>query len=568
MVSTGDRIRTRPGAGRRRFASVSAVLSLALTAASVWSSGRTDAGAAAQARPAPGTLFQTADNCMACHNGLQTSSGEDVSFGTAWRASMMANSARDPYWQASVRRETIDHPQAASHIEDECSVCHMPMARTVAAAGGGSGQVFAHLPLATGMTPEAALAADGVSCTLCHQITQDRLGSPESFTGGFVIDTSMNAPPEQRPVFGPYPIQPGRMRVMHSATGFLPVESLHVRNSGLCATCHTLFTTPRGPNGEALGPLFPEQVPYLEWQHSAYRDERSCQSCHMPIIEGEVRVSSVLGEPRTGAARHDFRGGNFFMLRMLNRYRDELAVQALPHELEAAARLALQHLQSEAARLAVRAGAIDNGMLPIDVEVQNLTGHKLPTAYPSRRVWIHLTVRDRNGRPVFESGAVASSGAIRGNDNDRDRSAFEPHHTRITSEDQVQIYESVMADTAGRVTTGLISAVRYLKDNRLLPHGFDKRTAGSDIAVVGGAAGDPDFEAPADRVSYGVNVGNAAGPFRIEAELRYQPIGFRWADNLRTYEAEEPRRFVKYFDSMSAASSEVLARTEITAPVR
>jgi hypothetical protein len=45
---------------------------------------------------------------MVCHNSLVTPSGEDVSIGTSWRGSMMANSSRDPYWQASVRRETLD----------------------------------------------------------------------------------------------------------------------------------------------------------------------------------------------------------------------------------------------------------------------------------------------------------------------------------------------------------------------------------------------------------------------------------------------------------------------------
>ena len=57
----------------------------------------------AQARAA--NLFLTSDNCMACHNGLSTTKGEGVSIGVDWRATMMANSARDPYWQASVRRE-------------------------------------------------------------------------------------------------------------------------------------------------------------------------------------------------------------------------------------------------------------------------------------------------------------------------------------------------------------------------------------------------------------------------------------------------------------------------------
>src|SRR5260370_41890372 len=54
--------------------------------------------------------FHTSDRCVACHNGMKTKSGEDISIGFDWRASMMANSARDPYWQASGRPESLDHP--------------------------------------------------------------------------------------------------------------------------------------------------------------------------------------------------------------------------------------------------------------------------------------------------------------------------------------------------------------------------------------------------------------------------------------------------------------------------
>ena len=81
-------------------------------------------------------LFTTSAACLSCHNGLVSPSGEDISIGTDWRASMMANSARDPYWQAAVRRETIDHPAAATDIEDECAACHMPMSRFEARAAG------------------------------------------------------------------------------------------------------------------------------------------------------------------------------------------------------------------------------------------------------------------------------------------------------------------------------------------------------------------------------------------------------------------------------------------------
>src|SRR5262245_18017363 len=55
--------------------------------------------AAQPSRPTDGVtrdeIFQSADNCVACHNGLTTRSGEDVSIGFAWRASIMANSSRD-----------------------------------------------------------------------------------------------------------------------------------------------------------------------------------------------------------------------------------------------------------------------------------------------------------------------------------------------------------------------------------------------------------------------------------------------------------------------------------------
>ena len=74
-------------------------------------------------------IFATSDQCVACHNGLRTPAGEDVSIGASWRASMMANSSRDPYWQAGVRREMIDHPAAAAEIQDECAnVSHADVA--------------------------------------------------------------------------------------------------------------------------------------------------------------------------------------------------------------------------------------------------------------------------------------------------------------------------------------------------------------------------------------------------------------------------------------------------------
>ena len=475
-----------------------------------------------------GTHFQTSDRCVACHNGMTTPIGQDISIGTDWRTSMMANAARDPYWMAGVRRETIDHPTAAAAIQDECSICHMPMMRYEARLGGGEGEIFAHLPPDPRRLADR-LADDGVSCSVCHQITDENLGRRESFVGGFKIDEK--AGPDGRRAYGPFEIDPGRTTIMKSSSAFQPTQARHIRSSELCATCHTLLTQALDAQGAVIGEL-PEQVPYQEWLHSDYRETRSCQSCHMPEISGDVAITSVFGQPRPGVSRHTFPGGNFFMQRMLNRFRSDLAVAVEPQELDAAANRTIAHLQSEAAEIFVRNMDDRDGRLGFDIAVKNLAGHKLPTAYPSRRVWVHVTVRDRDDEVLFESGALRPNGSIVGNDNDDDPGRFEPHYTEITRADQVQIYEAIMVGQDGTPTTGLLTAVRYVKDNRLLPRGFAKSSADKDVAVHGEAEGDGDFVGGGDRVRYSVTVGNAPGPFRVEAELWYQPIAYRWAMNL------------------------------------
>jgi hypothetical protein len=51
----------------------------------------------------------------------------------------------------------------------------------------------------------------------------------------------------------------------------------------------------------------------------------------------------------------------------------------------------------------------------------------------------------------------------------------------------------------------------------------------------------------------------AAGPFKVEAELRYQPVAYRWASNLKNYDAFEPKRFTAMYDSMQGATATTLA---------
>jgi len=508
------------------------------------------------------SLFTHSENCVACHNNLITPGGEDVSIGATWRSTMMANSARDPYWQASVRRETIDHQGKSAAIQDECAACHMPMPQRIARAGGGTVDVFSHFPIANGDdSPLHRLAADSISCTVCHQISSDKLGTRDNFNGNFTLTPT---PADgTRVIFGPYQIDKGRKTIMRSVSGFVQSEAAHVKQSELCASCHTLITTAFGPNGEQIGSL-PEQMNYQEWLHSDFNTEqRSCQSCHMPAAEGPIRIASVLGDMRDSLSRHLFVGGNAFMVRLFNRYRTELGVEALSSELEATARATERQLQQDTATLTVSPPAVAGGQVSFTVDVRNLSGHKFPTGYPSRRTWLHVVVKDAQARTVFESGALDPSGAIRGNDNDADPLKWEPHYEQITNADQVQIYEPILGDRNGVPTTGLLTAVRYLKDNRLLPRGFDKGTADAEIGVYGEASRDADFAGAGDRVRY-VVAASGGGPFTVSVELRYQPIGYRWAHNLERYDAPEPKQFVSYYNALSSSSSVVVAAAAAT----
>jgi hypothetical protein len=519
-----------------------------------------DANAPAAAVSAS-SLFAHSENCVACHNDLSTASGEDVSIGTAWRSTIMANSARDPYFLASVRRETVEHGPRSADIQDECATCHVPAAQKSAHAAGRLAAILDPAERASS-DDDHRIARDGVSCSVCHQIASDALGSPDSFNGNFRMHPSR--PDGVRDVFGPFAVDKGRRSIMRSVTGFEQTEAPHVRQSELCATCHTLITKALDREGRVIGSL-PEQMNYQEWRHSAFYSEgKSCQSCHMPRTTGPARVSSVLGAERDGLSRHAFVGGNAFMLRMLNRYRNLLDVAAPGHELESTARLTERQLQSDTAMVALSTPRRVGPRLEFDVTVRNLTGHKFPTGYPSRRAWLHVTVRDDDGRTLFESGRVFADASIQGHDADRDSAVFEEHYDVIEREDQVQVYESVLGDVADRPTTGLLSAVKYLKDNRLLPRGFDKTTADAQIAVVGHAVKDATFTGGSDIVQYRIHMAGPEQVARVDVALLYQPIGFRWAHNLNGYNSTETARFVEFFTAMAQSASTVVGSVSWT----
>ena len=503
-------------------------------------------------------IFAGSGNCATCHSNLITSQGEDVSIDADWRSTMMANSSKDPLWQAKVHTEVLRTPSISDAIEQKCSRCHMPMANVEANHEQVPVKIFGDNGFLSVDNEYHVMAMDGVSCTVCHQIQDgDYLGTKESFTGGFKIDLTTAKP--DRKIYGQYkdPFQnPMRMNV-----GFTPTYGSHIEKSQLCATCHTLYTNPYDENGNPIKDEngnkveFPEQTPYLEWEHSAFgdgqgNDDKSCQACHMPKAEGTVKIANRpqnMINPRDNFGKHYFVGGNAFMLNILKKNIAKLGLTAEEKHFDKTIQRTIDMLKSSAK---IQLGNItdNNGVLEIPVQITNETGHKLPSGYPARRVWIHLVVKDSNGNIVFESGKVEPNGKIIGNDSDEDATKYEPHYEVIDSQDKVQIYEAIMEDYKGNVTYTLMRAVKYKKDNRLLPKGFDKATASSDIAVVGNAYTDSNFVGGEDLVTYKVDTAGYTGPFTIEVELKYQSVAYRFFEDLRL--EKDISKYVSLFEQL------------------
>jgi hypothetical protein len=504
-------------------------------------------------------LFSASGACSSCHTHNIDESGNDVSTDSNWRASIKAQAARDPYFLASVRAEVEEFPEQRTMIESTCATCHAPMADYSAGVDGQAG-ILLDDGFLDSENPLHELALDGVSCTLCHQIRSGNLG-PSASSGGYLIDTS--TPRGEREAFGPFGVDEAQAQLMQNVSGFVPVQSTHVTQSELCATCHTLYTRVLDSSGSVVGE-FPEQVPYLEWYYSDYRNAQTCRACHMPAADGGVKTATSSLNLRSPFAQHTFYGGNAYMLTMLKSVGEEVGLTASAAQLEAAQAGTLQLLQGETASIAVE-NVIDGGTrLSADVRVENLSGHKFPTAFPSRRAWIHFTITDAAGGIVFESGAVGPDGTISGNDNDADGTQYEIHYETVNRADQVQIYEAILRTADGRVTTSLHSAAGYLKDNRLLPAGFEKAAPYPDIMVRGAAMEDEDFLGGGDVVTYLVPLGSGSGPYTVTAELLFQTIGFRWADNLHRAEGAEIDRFFEYYAAVPNAPVVIASASQQT----
>jgi hypothetical protein len=473
--------------------------------------------------------------CDRCHTAgdpdgstaktMRSSTGADISPVTEVLAGMMSLSARDPYYLAALRREIAANPGAKSTIEATCNRCHAPVG--FAEAGKLSIE-----DLVAGTTDAAALGREGVGCAGCHSLDPDGLGEEKSFTGGQPLRVD-------RVSFGSLAEPLAEAMVQMSKT--TPKQGKHVAESVLCASCHTVIVRRLDASGAPTGDPIHEQTTFLEWRNSAYvagaERAKTCQGCHMPMSEDEAGNGREIQTPfatrpvdapaRNGYRRHALRGGNSYWL----------GAKVKPEQLRAAADATDQFMLT-AAEILVESAT--QGL--VKLTISNRTGHKLPTGYPSRRMWLHVVAKDAGGKTVFESGAHQDGALVdRAGKRVDGPGVILPHRTTLDGPDQFLVWEQVPVDAQGKRTHLLLGTASIVKDNRILPMGWKKDHPDAARTRAIGVGDDRDFEVGGQE---SVHIKLPPGAKTVTFELLYQPIPPETIDSYQKSDGKEAARFL------------------------
>lgn len=364
----------------------------------------------------PDTVTQPlvgAENCANCH-GYFDPNTEPF---TNWAASMMGQAARDPLYKAAL----VIANQDADFGGDTCIRCHAP----VGWLGGRSTPTDGSM-----LTGEDF---QGVSCSICHRMVNPTFTPGQSPVADIAVLNAINPKPPN-PHTGNYIIDPqDRRRGPYDLGDFNThawLKSPFHQSSALCATCHDvsnpLFTKAvSGPNVNynfngtntqhptgSKYDMFPLERTYSEWSASSFALGpidmggrfggnnplvSSCQDCHMPATTG---FGCVFGTQHTDLARHQFNGGNTWVLNAVrNLYSDGESLLTEQSVNDSIARAT--DMLAKASDLALT----QNGS-NLNIRITNQTGHKLPTGYPEgRRMWLNVRFFNLSNQLIAERGA-------------------------------------------------------------------------------------------------------------------------------------------------------------------
>ena len=237
-----------------------------------------------------------------------------------WRASPMGLAGRDPIFFSQLETERMVHAPQDKVIQDLCLHCHSVMGQRQFCMDqlGKDSQRCSNTGLLDFTTPPpqdrqlfvrdmlhavsykavtseqqrnapyAALARDGVSCTVYHYMQiAPKQPFGDTSTGGF----RLNKPDE---VYGPF--KDPKVVAMEQTLGITPKHDASITSSKICGSCH-IAVLPVLDTKDAPSPWTQPGTPTRAWRWSRARMWNGCSAPFATIGQSCV-VASIATCPR------------------------------------------------------------------------------------------------------------------------------------------------------------------------------------------------------------------------------------------------------------------------------
>jgi hypothetical protein len=136
---------------------------------------------------------------------------------------------------------------------------------------------------------------------------------------------------------------------------------------------------------------------------------------------------------------------------------------------------------TQTADLEVQEATWKGDSLEAAFKITSKVGHRFPSGVGFRRAFLEVLVLDDKGEVLWGSGRTNKVGMIVGPDGKplpselRTDNKYEPHYELVEREDQAQVYEEVVLNPEGNITSGFLEIAKAVKDNRFLPKGWTEK---------------------------------------------------------------------------------------------
>jgi tetratricopeptide (TPR) repeat protein len=389
----------------------------------------------------PVSQFFPAARCQKCH--------QDTHQG--WSQSLHRNAAREPFY-----RESADILLKTRGIEltRHCESCHTPVALFSGALSAANPQPKA---------PFTKMDDEGVTCSVCHSITDARLDGTGSYT---IRRPSLLAQEDGTPIYGEVTDEQILADIpAHKRAVMRPL----LKQPEFCATCHKVDAPPALNNYKHIRGF----SAYDEWQQSGasqesllsfYRREQraDCRACHMPKVEsrndraakpkdemsGErvaFRGASLRSRnsqhPRKYIASHRWLGANtaaplfYGQQQQVEQTKAFLQANVAEVDIFALRKVAtgelLAPLTPETAKqIVLKPG--EEVIAEVVVSNRNAAHSFPPEVRDLYEPWVELLVTDAAGKTLFHSGFLHPDGTL---------------------DESAHVYKTILLDEAGRYIT-------------------------------------------------------------------------------------------------------------------